>query len=256
MYFLKGSVLFHEWFFFFVCECVFYLEMLLWQLLKVSSVKLLMRGVCSVGAEWTILDKISWMTWLRSWIEWCLMARFWGYEVWIPSIMAEHLLNLDFQVSDVLRGPVDQLIFHTLEISVPPKKKVLQNDDTLKTLIAWDEENSWPPMICHNLCTGHSEFLVAFIFIFNIFLFLKFESEVETTRPKEIESVCILFFLEKLVTVSFVVLFIFSGSRSFSFWSCQLNLMNKRNFSFFSFSFSIFILKLKKFFKKSVLCVC
>ena len=123
LYFLKGSVLFHEWFFFFVCECVFYLEMLLWQLLKVSSVKLLMRGVCSVGAEWTILDKISWMTWLRSWIEWCLMARFWGYEVWIPSIMAEHLLNLDFQVSDVLRGPVDQLIFHTLEISVPPKKK-------------------------------------------------------------------------------------------------------------------------------------
>ena len=56
-------------------------------------------------------------------------------------------------------------------------------------------------------------------------------------------SVCILFFLVKLVTVSFVVLFIFSGSHSFSFWSCQLNLMNKRNFSFFSFSFSIFILK-------------
>ena len=186
LYFLKGSVLFHEWFFFFVCECVFYLKVLLWQLLKVTPVKLLMRGVCSVGAEWTILDKISWMTWLRSWIEWCLMARFWGYEVWIPSIMAEHLLNLDFQVSDVLRGPVDQLIFHTLEISVPPKRKVLQNDDTLKTLIAWDEENSWPPMICHNLCTDHSEFLVAFIF--NIFLFLKFESEVET-RPKERESV-------------------------------------------------------------------
>ena len=205
-YFLKGSVLFHEWFFFFVCECVFYLKVLLWQLLKVTPVKLLMRGVCSVGAEWTILDKISWMTWLRSWIEWCLMARFWGYEVWIPSIMAEHLLNLDFQVSDVLRGPVDQLIFHTLEISVPPKKKVLQNDDTLKTLIAWDEENSWPPMICHNLCTGHSEFLVAFIFIFNIFLFLKFESEVETTRPKEI--VCV--FSSFLSNLSLFLLWFFS----------------------------------------------
>ena len=50
-----------------LCVYVFTWE-LLWQLLKVSPVKLLMRGVCSVGDEWTILDKISWMTLLRSWM--------------------------------------------------------------------------------------------------------------------------------------------------------------------------------------------